>query len=184
MKIEIKHRLTGSVLFEIEIGSLKLAVEAAVKSSADLRYADLRSADLRSANLYSANLRYANLRSADLRSANLYSADLRYANLRSADLRSADLRFANLRFANLQKGKTTINWESHDLIAEILRRASGDDIEKLKIAGLLLVCREWCWEQFAAIDDPLKAWAFEELQYWVIDGDDAPDVLKTSEMKA
>ena len=89
MKIEIKHRWTGEVLFEIEIGSLKLAIEAAVKSG-------------------------------------------------------SNLRGSNLRGSNLAEGEIKINWESHDLVAEILRRAAGNDIEKLKIAGLLLVCRGWC----------------------------------------
>jgi hypothetical protein len=97
MKFEIKHRFNGSILFSIETTTWKLAVEAAIKSSADLRSADLSSADLRSADLRYADLRYANLRSADLR-----YADLRYANLSSADLSSADLRYANLRSAGLR----------------------------------------------------------------------------------
>ena len=86
MLFEIKHRYNGSILFSIETTSFKLAVEAAVKSSAnlssaDLRYADLSSVDLRSANLSSADLRYADLSYADLSSANLSSADLSYAYL-------------------------------------------------------------------------------------------------------
>ena len=36
MKIEIKSRWDSNVLFSIECGSLKLALEAAVKSGADL----------------------------------------------------------------------------------------------------------------------------------------------------
>lgn len=31
MKIEIKHRITGNVLFKLETKNLKLVVEAAVK---------------------------------------------------------------------------------------------------------------------------------------------------------
>ena len=49
MKIEIKHRYDNSVLFALEVGSLKLAVEAAVKSHADLGGADLGGANLRDA---------------------------------------------------------------------------------------------------------------------------------------
>jgi hypothetical protein len=111
MKIEIKHRLTGSILFSIETDSMRLAVEAAIKQKADLRYANLRYADLRYADLSYANLRYADLRYADLSSANLryanlsYAnlsyANLSYANLRSADLSSANLRYADLSSANL-----------------------------------------------------------------------------------
>ena len=104
MKFEIKHKYTGNIIFSIETENWKLAVEAAIKSSADLSsanlsYANLRSADLSSANLSSANLSYANLSSADLSYANLSYADLRYADLSSANLRSADLRYADLSYA-------------------------------------------------------------------------------------
>ncbi len=95
---EIKHRLTGKVLFSLETGTLKLAVEAAVKSGADLRYANLRYANLSYANQRAADLRSADLRSADLSSADLRSADLRSADLRYANLRSADLRYAEIKF--------------------------------------------------------------------------------------
>ena len=60
MLIEIKHRLTGAVLFSLDCGSWKLCIEAAVKSKADLRWADLRWADLRGADLSGANLSGAN----------------------------------------------------------------------------------------------------------------------------
>jgi hypothetical protein len=46
MLFEIKHRFTGSVLFSLECGSLKLCVEAAIKSDADLSGADLSRAYL------------------------------------------------------------------------------------------------------------------------------------------
>ena len=76
MIFEIKHKLSGKILFSIETETMKMAVEAAIKSNADLSYG---------------NLSYANLSSADLSSADLNCADLSYANLSSADLRSADL---------------------------------------------------------------------------------------------
>ena len=184
MKIEIKNRWTGSVLFEVDIGSSKLAVEAAVKGGADLRRADLHGADLREADLRGADLLGANLHEADLHGADLRGADLREADLHGADLHEADLRGADLHGADLEKGKTKIDWESHNLVAEILRRAAGDDIEKLKIAGLVLLCRDWCWNQFSKIDDPLKQWAFDVLHPWVIGGENAPDVLKPIEAKS
>ena len=77
--IQIKHKITGEVLKEIDADTL--------------RYTDLRFADLRFADLTCANLRGADLTDADLRNANL-----RFANLRNADLRDADLRDANLEF--------------------------------------------------------------------------------------
>ena len=102
----IKRWDTGAVIIEVDVATMREALEYAVKhktdlSSANLRSANLSSADLRSANLSSADLSSADLSCADLRYANLSSADLRYANLRYANLSSADLRYANLRFANL-----------------------------------------------------------------------------------
>ncbi len=57
----IKHRFTGLVLFELECGSLKLCLEAAVKSGAYLGDANLGGANLRGATLGGAYLRGANL---------------------------------------------------------------------------------------------------------------------------
>jgi uncharacterized protein YjbI with pentapeptide repeats len=56
MKIEIKSRFNGSVLFSLETKSLKLCVEAAVKARANLYGADLSGADLSGADLSGADL--------------------------------------------------------------------------------------------------------------------------------
>ena len=103
MKIEIKSRFTGEVLFshEAEKNSIKITLKAALSADADLRGADLYDANLYGANLRGANLRGANLRGADLRGADLYGANLFGANLRDADLYGANLRGANLRGADL-----------------------------------------------------------------------------------
>src|SRR5690348_7915527 len=84
MKFEIKSWVNGAVLFAIETDSWKLAVEAAVKSRADLS-----GADLYGANLFGANLSRADLYGANLSRANLSSADLSGANLSGA--KNADL---------------------------------------------------------------------------------------------
>ena len=96
MKFEIKNRWPGSVIFSLETDSLKLTVEAAVKSRANLSRADLYGA-----NLSGANLSGANLYGADLYGANLYGANLSRANLSGADLSRADLYGADLYGANL-----------------------------------------------------------------------------------
>ncbi len=96
MKIEIKHRITGRVLFSHETESLKLCDEAAVKSKADLMGHYLKGADLMGADLRGADLKGADLLGADLWDANLRGADLWGANLRGADLLGADLRGADL----------------------------------------------------------------------------------------
>ena len=106
IKIEIKNRWTGKVLFEYEKenNTTKDTLIEAVKNDADLRGAYLGDADLggaylRGADLGGAYLRGAYLRGADLRGAYLRGADLGGAYLRGADLRGADLRGAYLRGA-------------------------------------------------------------------------------------
>ena len=76
IKLQIKSRWTGSVLFEYEKenNTIKDTLIAAVKSGADLSDAYLSGADLRGADLSDAYLR---------------GADLSGANLRGADLRGA-----------------------------------------------------------------------------------------------
>ena len=61
MKIQIKHRWNFSVLFECDADSIKIAVELAIKSKANLSRADLSEA-----NLSKANLSWADLSRADL----------------------------------------------------------------------------------------------------------------------
>ena len=108
VKIQIKSRYFGSVLFEYEKenNTIKDTVIEAVKKGADLRGADLRGADLsgadlRGAYLHGAYLRGAYLRGAYLRGAYLRGADLRGAYLRGADLRGSDLCDAYLSGADL-----------------------------------------------------------------------------------
>lgn len=113
IKIEIKNKWTGKILFEYEKenNTIKDTVVEAVRSGANLYGADLCHANLSGANLSGADfcladLSDANLRNADLRNANLYSADLcgtylSNANLYCADLSNACLYGADLNGANL-----------------------------------------------------------------------------------
>jgi hypothetical protein len=71
----------------------------------------------------------------------------------------------------------SLSWTSHDLIAEVLRRAAGDDVAKRMIAGLILVSRDWCWEQFMAVETVENTWANHELARWIKDGDEHPRCL-------
>ena len=114
IKIEIRNRWTGSVVFEYtkEGNTITETVLDAIRRGADLCGANLYGADLCGANLYGADLRDADLRDADLYGADLRGADLRGAYLCGAylcgaylcgaDLRDANLRDANLRDANLR----------------------------------------------------------------------------------
>ena len=211
MTIEIVHRYTKAVLYKSEADTLKnAAVEAVGKntdlggaylggaylrgaylrgadlsgaylSGAYLRGADLRGADLRGADLRGAYLSGAYLRGAYLRGAYLRGADLSGADLRGADLRGADLGGADLGGAYLRGAK--INWTDHYLVSELLLRAAKTNIEKRKLAGLVRISTEWCWDKFLSIDEPLRDWALAELRKAVRDGDNAPEVLKAKEEK-
>ena len=103
IKIEIRNRWTGSVVFEYtkEGNTITETVLDAIRRGANLRGADLCGANLRGANLYGADLRGTDLCDADLRGANLRGADLRGADLCGADLYGANLCDADLRDANL-----------------------------------------------------------------------------------
>ena len=77
MRVEIKSRFSGAVLFAAETESMRLAVELAVKARAYLAGAHLARANLADANLARANLADANLAGADLARAHLADAKLR-----------------------------------------------------------------------------------------------------------
>ena len=130
LKIEIKNRFTGEVIFEYESENNTIAktVNELVRianekgENADLRSADLRSADLSSADLRSADLSFADLSFADLSFANLISANLSNANLISANLISANLISADLStiksdmFYVLVKGIKEVNFLRQNII--------------------------------------------------------------------
>ena len=101
-----------------------------------------------------------------LAGANLHGADLAGAYLARADLAGADLAGARLA------------WDSHALLSHLLLRAAGKDIERRKVAGLVAVSTDWCWDRLLAVRDPLRDWALDVLGAYVIDGDDAPSVLR------
>ncbi len=164
--------LSGANLGGAYLGGANL--RGANLSGANLGGAYLSGADLRGANLGGANLRGANLGGADLRGAYLRGADLGGANLRGADLRGAYLSGADLRGAE-------DFWNCHDIISEILRRAAGEDIEKLSLAGLVLMQRQWCWDDFNKLVHPQREWAVRT--FVPLFDDDTPDCLREAAEK-
>ena len=115
---------------------------------------------------------------ADLRGADLRHADLRGANLGYADLWCADLLGAILQGAILWGAK--VNWQSHALLSEILRRAAGDNMGRRMLAGLVAVSTDWCWDQWLSLEHPERAWAITELAQWVRPDDGAPEVIRAA----
>lgn len=88
VKIQIKDRWTGSILFEYEKenNTIKDTVEEAVRKGINLRCADLRGADLRGANLEGAYLGGADLKGANLKDTALEGANSGYADLWRLDV--------------------------------------------------------------------------------------------------
>lgn len=97
--------ITGEVIFEAEVLSMKDLIAEAVENNVSFHNANLRGADLRGANLSYTDFHNANLRDADLRDADFHNANLRDANLRGADLRGVYLYGADLWGADLWGAK-------------------------------------------------------------------------------
>jgi hypothetical protein len=177
--------LSGADLFGADLFGANLRranLSDANLSRANLSRADLFGADLFGADLFGADLFGADLFGADLSGANLSGANLSGANLRRANLSGANLSGANLRRANLSGAGlrgAMFNWQSHDLSAEVLRQAAGDDVQRRMLAGLILVSRNWCWNVFLAapIDPALREWGLSVLRGYVRPGDNAPEAL-------
>ena len=98
----------------------------------------------------------------------LSDANLIGANLRGVSLRGSDLSGANLKDANLRDVK--INWDSHQLISEILLRSSRnteDEMLAYYIRGKL----EWCWQDWLSekFQHVSKTWAITTLIQWAKD---------------
>lgn len=126
---------------------------------------------------YSINLSGADLSGADLRGADLSGADLGWADLSGADLRRADLSGADLSGADLSRA--TVNWNSHDLLAELARRDAGDDPHRRMVAGLILVSLDWRWDKFIIVlDSDTQDWFGSVFAPYVKDGDGAPVIVR------
>jgi hypothetical protein len=187
--ITIRNRWTNETIQEVEnLRNADLSgadLSGAVLSGADLRGAVLSGADLRDAVLSYADLSGANLRDAVLSGAVLSGADLSYADLSYADLSGANLRDAVLsgavlRNADLRDLKRA-NWQSHDLIAEFLRR-SANTIDQEMVAGFIMISRHRCWSEFISLKDHSQFdWAIGVLRNWARNDDSAPKILRSQD---
>jgi len=159
-KIEIKSRFNAKVIFAIEAKSLKIGVELAVRSRADLYGADLSRAYLSGAYLSGADLSRAYLSGAYLSGADLSRANLSGADLSGADLSGADLYRANLSGAK----KPPIN--SHQFASEILWRKAKTENQKNFSARIRIETNK-CWNDFYVLAKKMKvlAWAKKTLHW-------------------
>ena len=141
IKLQIKSRWTGSVLFELEkeYNTIKDTLTEAVKSGANLSGANLSGANLSGAYLSGAGLRDANLRGANFSSADLSGADLRCADLRGTYLCDANLRGADLRGVDLSGvDLCDADLSGADLSGAVLRGAGlrGADLSGVGLSGV------------------------------------------------
>ena len=169
---------TRARLIECGISAARLPEEW--QPGIDLRAANLTEANLTWADLTEADLTWADLPGANLTGADLTGADLTAANLTAANLTETNLAGANLAGAHL--AGIVVAWQSHALLADILRRAAGDNVPRRMLAGLIAISTDWCWGEFLNLDiDPaLREWAIAELRQWVRDSDAAPDALRAT----
>uniref|UniRef100_A0A6M3J9S7 Pentapeptide repeat-containing protein n=2 Tax=viral metagenome TaxID=1070528 RepID=A0A6M3J9S7_9ZZZZ len=165
--------LTGANLTDADLTDANL-------TRADLTGANLTRADLTDANLTGANLTGTRLAGADLTDANLTRADLTRADLTGATLTGAYLDGAYLAGANLTGAR--LRWQSHDLIAEILRQAAGHDSERLALTDDVRRYRDRCWDQWLDSGHPLLSWALDVLRPWAVGDPNAPKCLRKEEV--
>jgi hypothetical protein len=65
------------------------------------------------------------------------------------------------------------------MIAELLCRAAGEDLERRMVAGLVAISEDWCWDRFLLLrQHPQFGWAIDTLAAHVVEGDGAPEVLR------
>ena len=178
IKLQIKNRFTGSVLFEYEKedNTVKDTVVEAVKTRADLSLANLSGANLSLANLSLANLTEANLNGADLSGADLRGADLSEANLSGADLSGANLSGADLSGAYLSgnKVKTAIVFTGlYNYI--VIPYITEENIKRVKMGCYDRSLEEWesdFWnnnDEFpnnGSVKSNLRLMAFETAKSW------------------
>jgi hypothetical protein len=150
MKPQIRHHLTGLVLFEGEAGmTTRQMLEKATASRVNLSGADLSGANLSGASLSGASLSWAslsrvNLSGADLSGANLSGASLSWANLSEADLSRASLSWASLSWASLSEADLSrVNLSGANL--------SGANLSGASLSGANLSGANLSWANLSGV---------------------------------
>lgn len=146
---------------------------------------NLAGATMSCSNFYECDFTGASLERAYLSSADLHESDFTNAVLDGANLANADMSrtiltgasFVNAYLPTCKLDGAVLNWESHDLVAEVLRRAARSDISR-SIAGLFLVSREMSIVDIFDFVVPGMNWALNECMRWLREGDNAPAILR------
>ena len=123
---EIRHNYTNQILFSLETESIKLCLERAVNSGANLR----------EANLQGANLQGANLRGADLWGADLWISQFRFAQV-----------FATTH--GLRIGCEHRTWDEWAILADKKQGNKYDDDDFVGFFAVCLAAKKWLEEKRA-----------------------------------
>lgn len=153
-------------------------------SNQDLTYINLQRADLSYANLTNTNLSYSNLSYANLSNANCTNCSFTSSYFYSTRFNNADLTESNfintamesVTFTNAVMDDITMNWNSHDLISEILFRAATT-IGQEQFAAWISHKKSWCWPEWLASNYSDWNWVLATLQPLVKPSDNAPSEL-------
>jgi hypothetical protein len=179
MKFEIKRRLSGEMIFGLETESLKLCVEAAVKSGADLSMANLSGAYLYRADLYRANFSEADLSSADLSNADLSRANISRAKNMSKIM---GVEAGNFYWKRFEEGLKNEGYQYYVGLNELRKGEVFADDERIMCSfpGFHFASRSWCAVNYfnrpleAKIQIPLDAKVNEP---WTTDGKASADKI-------
>lgn len=106
-------------------------------------YAQLQQSDFISATMTGASFIGARAHQACFIKAHLAQATFDYAILRGAKFDETDLDDTSFVGARL-------NHKSHHLIATLIERAAGEDVDHQRVAKMIRDCDDCCWEWFAA----------------------------------
>lgn len=137
----------------------------------DFSGAQLEGGNFRGMHIGGSRFFKANCRGAVFAAANASAADFRSAVLTSASFERTDLRGARFEGALL-------DWGARDVLCEILRAASGDDLDKLHVTGMILLQRHWCWDRLRLLRHPMEEFVFDTVRPFVREGDNSPVWLR------
>lgn len=178
-------RLDGAILDDAELTGATLdgcffagcSMISAILDGASLRCAFMDRSYMGRASFVGADLTGVYARRAVLERAVFTGADLAYVNFDNSCLRGANLdgvslertvfKDTDLSDATLQGAR--LNWQSHDLIAHILRSDPGcQGIQREVMVAVIAGMRDLCWKEFANLQFSAsdREWALGVLSKW------------------
>jgi len=190
MKIEIKDRWDGHVIYSCEAENIKEAVEKAVKERVSLNRASLDGASLNDASLDGASLNGASLDDASLNDASLDGASLNRASLNGASLnetkylvKTMGVECGNYYWKRFDSELNNNNFQFY-VGLNILRKDevfASDERVLCSYPGFHFASRSWCAVNYRERKLEAKIRIPEEAQInepWATDGKASADMIE------